>query len=179
MLISGFLVRRSEVLSMNATSFIYGFLSAFVLICFALTAIYVTLRRTRQKKANIKGYLDLIPDLTGNQRARLQEIRRVFLPKVEGIRQKMRLKRTELAELLFSEPSDRTRIYEVAEAIIERQSELEHEVIEHILEEKELLTPSQKQKFYEIIVEQFSWGGLGVHDVKGDTKGRPVKLTGG
>ena len=42
----------------------------------------------------------------------------------------------------------------------------EHEVIEHILEEKELLTPSQNQRFYEIIVEQFSGGGLGVHDVK-------------
>jgi hypothetical protein len=151
---------------MNAASFIYGFLSAFVLICIALTAIYVTLGRTRQRKANIKGYLDLIPDLTGNQRGQLQEIRRVFLPKVEGIRQDMRLKRAELAELLFAEPTDRTRIYKVAETIIGRQSELEHEVIEHILEEKELLTSSQKQRFYEIIVEQFSWGGLGVHDVR-------------
>jgi hypothetical protein len=155
---------------MNAASFIYGFLSALVLICFALTVIYVTLSKTREKKANIKGYLDLIPDLTGEQRARLQEIRRVFLPKVEGIRQDMRLKRTELAELLFSEPSDTTRIYEVAGAIIERQSELEHEVIEHILEEKELLAPSQKRKFYEIIVEQFSWGGLGVHDVRAEKR---------
>lgn len=151
---------------MNAASFIYGFLSALVLICLGLAAIYATLRKNRQRQANIKGYLDLIPDLTNTQRARLQEIRRVFFPKVEGIRQNMRLKRAELAELLFAEPSDRTRIYEVAGAIIERQSELEHDVIEHILEEKELLTPSQKQKFYEIIVEQFSWGGLGVHDVR-------------
>ena len=47
------------------------------------------------------------------------------------------------------------------------ESELEKEVIEHILEEKELLAPSQKRKFYEIIVDQFSFGGLGVHDVKG------------
>ena len=155
---------------MNTASFIYGFLTAFVLICFILTATYVALSGTRQRKANIKGYLDLIPDLTGEQKARLQEIRRVFLPKVEGIRQDMRLKRAELAELLFSEPSDRSLIYEVAEVIIERQSQLEREVIEHILEEKELLTPSQKQKFYEIVVEQFSWGGLGVHDLRAERR---------
>lgn len=39
-------------------------------------------------------------------------------------------------------------------------------MIEHILDEKELLFPSQKRKFYEIIVEQFASGGLGVHDLK-------------
>lgn len=153
---------------MSAASFIYGFLLALVLVGATLTAVYATLKKKREKKAAIKGYLDLIPDLTETQRARLQEIRRVFLPKVEGIRQDMRLKRAELAERLFSEPSDRERIYEVAEAIIRRQSELEHEVIEHILEEKELLTPLQKRRFYEIIVEQFSWGGLGVHDLRAE-----------
>ena len=151
---------------MNAVSFIYGFLTALVLIGITLTLLYVSLRTSRMRKANIKGYLDLIPDLTEPQRVRLQEIRRVFLPKVEGIREDMRLKRTELAELLFAEPPERMRIYEVAETIIGRQSELEHGVIEHILEEKELLTPSQKRKFYEIIIEQFSSGGLGVHDVR-------------
>lgn len=155
---------------MNTASFVYGFLTALVLICVSLGALYVFLIKSREKKAGIKGYLDLIPDLTENQRARLQEIRHVFLPKVEGIRRNMRLERAELAELLFSEPSDRNRIYEVAESIIGRQSELEHEVIEHILEEKELLTPSQKQRFYEIIIEQFSWGGLGVHDVRAEKR---------
>jgi hypothetical protein len=151
---------------MHAASFIAGFAMALVLVCIAVAVIYTALRKYRERKANIKGYLDLIPDLTEEQRARLQEIRRVFLPRVEEIRQDMRLQRAELAELLFLEPPDRTRIYATAESIIERQSELEHEVIEHILEEKELLTPPQKRKFYEIIVEQFSWGGLGVHDVR-------------
>jgi Spy/CpxP family protein refolding chaperone len=155
---------------MNAGSFAYGFLAALVLVCIGLAALYAVLRAGRERKKNIRGYLDLIPDLTAGQRARLQEIRRVFLPRVEGIRQDMRLKRSELAELLFAETPDRTRIYEVAENIIGRQSELEHEVIEHILEERELLTPSQKEKFYEIIVEQFSWGGLGVHDLRAGKK---------
>ena len=68
---------------------------------------------------------------------------------------------------LFSEPTVRNEIDEVAKQILDHQSELEREVIEHILEEKELLTPSQKKRFYEIIVDQFASGGLGVHDMKG------------
>ena len=55
----------------------------------------------------------------------------------------------------------------MAKQIVDHQSELEREVIEHILEEQELLTPSQKKKFYDIIVEQFASGGLGVHDLRG------------
>jgi len=158
---------------MSAASFMLGFFTALFLLCTALTALYVLLRRAREKKANIKGYLDLIPDLTEDQRARLGEIRRVFLPKVEQIRQAMRQKRNELAVLLFTEPPERVRIYEAAEYILRCQSELEHEVVEHILEEKELLTPAQKRKFYEIIVEQFSAGGLGVHDVRAGKRTPP------
>lgn len=161
---------------MNSAAFTYGFVTAVVLILAALLALYRVLHRSREKRKNIKGYLDLIPDLSESQRARLQEIRRVFLPKVEGIRREMRLQRAELAELLFAEPADKARIFAVADAIIARQSALEHEVIEHILEEKELLVPSQKQKFYEIIVEQFSWGGLGVHDIRAQSgRDRPTR----
>ena len=75
--------------------------------------------------------------------------------------------RGELAEALFAESCDRAKLQSISEEIIQFQSELEKEVIEHILEEKELLSPSQKRKFYEIIVDQFSYGGLGVHDVTG------------
>jgi hypothetical protein len=72
-----------------------------------------------------------------------------------------------LATFLFADPPDRERIYAVARQIIDHQSELENEVIEHILEERGFLSLSQQRKFYEIIVEQFSAGGLGVHDVRG------------
>ncbi|ABK15975.1 Spy/CpxP family protein refolding chaperone [Syntrophobacter fumaroxidans] len=155
---------------MNAASFFYGFVAAVILVSVALSVAYLALSKARARKGDIKGYLDLIPDLTEEQRARLREIRTVFLPRVEGIRREMRLRRGELAELLFGEPADRERIYEVADGIIGKQSELEHEVIEHILEEKDLLTPAQKRRFYEIIVDQFSGGGLGVHDVRAGKK---------
>jgi Spy/CpxP family protein refolding chaperone len=151
---------------MNLSYFLISFGSALVLVVIILAAIYFYLKWYRGGAANIKGYLDLIPDLTEQQRALVQDIREVFLPKVEDIRQNMRSKRAELAELLFDESADRSEIYALVEQIIGYQSQLEREVIEHILEEKEILTATQKRKFYQIIVEQFASGGLGVHDLR-------------
>ena len=151
---------------MHITSFAAGFLTAIVCTVGIAAAAYALLDRSRKRGVNIKGYLDLIPDLSSQQRARVQEIRSTFLPKVEAMRRGMRSLRTELAELLFEEPVDRKRIYATSDRIVQSQSELEREVIEHILEERELLSPSQDRLFYEIIVKQFSSGGLGVHDNK-------------
>ena len=95
----------------------------------------------------------------------MQEIRRIFLPKVAQIRENLRCERAELAKLLFANLPDRNRIHALARQILLHQSDLENEVIEHIMEEREILSSSQQRKFYEIIVEQFSSGGLGVHDV--------------
>ncbi len=152
---------------MDLWGFLLGFVSALVLVAVALTVVYVSLRRSRNNKTVIKGYLDLIPDLTEEQRALVQEIRRTFLPKVGQIRQNLRRERAELAHLLFADPPETEKIHAVARQILNHQSELENEVIEHILEERELLSPSQQRRFYEIIVEQFASGGLGVHDVRG------------
>jgi Spy/CpxP family protein refolding chaperone len=158
----------AEDIEMNLSyGFFAGFVTALALAVAALYGLYLYFRRNRANSSNIKGYLDLIPDLSKEQRDRVQEIRRTFLPRVHGIRENLRRERAELARLLFSEPTDRNEIDQVAEQILNHQSDLEREVIEHILEEQELLTPSQKKKFYEIIVEQFSSGGLGVHDVRG------------
>jgi len=154
---------------MDLWGFLLGFVSALAAIAVSMAAVYFRMKRSRSKTTAIKGYLDLIPDLTQEQRAQVQEIRLTFLPKVGQIRENLRRERAELAKLLFADPPDRERIYAVARQIIQHQSELEDEVIEHILEERELLSPSQQRKFYEIIVEQFSAGGLGVHDVRGKT----------
>jgi len=151
---------------MQISSFFAGFAAAVACMVCIMAAAYAHLHRSRRGKANIEGYLDLIPDLSPQQRARVQEIRRVFLPRVEEIRRSMRSMRAELAELLFEEPVDRERVCETAGRIIQSQSELEKEVIAHILEEKDLLSPAQNRMFYEIIVKEFSSGGLGVHDTK-------------
>ena len=147
-------------------SYISGFVTALFLGAIILTAVYMRVKRKPEKAEPIKGYLDLIPNLSQEQRIQVQEIRQTFLPRVEGIREQLRSKRAELADLLFAEPAESPAIYRVADEILRCQSELEREVIEHILEEKELLSASQRRKFYQIIVDQFSAGGLGVHDIK-------------
>lgn len=152
---------------MAIPSLALGFITALLLVTLLLAGLFLALRRARNQKGVVKGYLDLIPDLSGEQRAKVQRIRETFLPKVQEVRENLRLERAELAHLLFEEPPDRTRVFAVAKKILLHQADLENEVIEHILEEQELLTPPQKRKFYEIIVEQFSSGGLGVHDVRG------------
>jgi hypothetical protein len=98
--------------------------------------------------------------------SKVQEIRKVFLPKVAELRQNMRSKRAELAEQLFKAPADRLKIHAVSDQILKYRSELEREVIEHILQEKEILSDSQRKKFYDIIVGQFASGGVGVHDLQ-------------
>lgn len=150
--------------------FIFGFAAALSLVLAILLGTYHYLKQTKWKTSNIKGYLDLIPDLTAEQRQRVQEIRETFLPKVEKIRQGLCQKRLLLAEVLFSQSSDRSEVHSVVQEILRYQSELEHEVVEHILEEKEILNPAQQKRFYNIILEQFAHGGLGVHDIKGRRK---------
>ena len=152
---------------MTLVSFLLGLVSGLILVAASVAAVYWHLKRRRSRRLNIQGYLDLIPDLSEEQRRQVQEIRRVFLPKVAKIRQQLYLKRAELADLLFTESPDRQKIFAVADEILHHQSELEHEVIEHILEERQILTPAQERRFYTIIVDQFGSGGLGVHDVKG------------
>lgn len=149
---------------MYATGFLLGFAAAVLIMALVVGVAYVHLKKSRKKQAGIQGYLDHIPDLTEQQRAQVRDIRKTFLPKVEEIRKDMRSKRIRLAELLFTEPADRRSIHDISEEIIAHQSELEREVIGHILEEKELLSPSQRRKFHEIIAGQFAAGGLGVHD---------------
>jgi Spy/CpxP family protein refolding chaperone len=152
---------------MKAGYFLFGAATAFAVAMATETVTRCRRNQIRDKAANIRGYLDLIPDLTDEQRAKVQEIRKVFLPKVAELRQNMRSKRAELAERLFEVPADRLKIHAVNDQILQFQAELEREVIEHILQEKEILSDSQRKMFYDIIVGQFASGGVGIHDLRG------------
>ena len=152
---------------MDVQAFLFGFAAALLTLTIGLAVLLFRLKRKRAGRLAIRGYLDLIPDLSDEQRAQVRRIRETFLPKVQGIRESLRLERGELARLLFEEPPDRERIFETARKILLHQSDLENEVIEHILEEREFLNPAQRKKFQQIILEQFSSGGLGIHDVRG------------
>ncbi len=119
---------------MASGSFLFGFMSALSIVPAVFVGSYYYLKHTRRKHSNIKGYLDLIPDLTGKQRQKVQDIRKTFLPRVEKIRQDLCQKRMALARALFSESADRSGVHTSAQDILKLQSELEHSFIEHILE---------------------------------------------
>ncbi|MGA2400184.1 MAG: periplasmic heavy metal sensor [Syntrophobacteraceae bacterium] len=151
---------------MGSGCFLLGFATALAIVIVFILVSYYYLKRTRWKNSNIKGYLDLIPDLSDEQRLKVQSIRQTFLPGVERIRQDLCRLRIALAKALFSEPIDRGKVHSIAQEILKCQSQLEQEVCDHIIEEKELLSPRQQKKFFDIILDQFAHGGLGVHDVK-------------
>jgi len=151
---------------MNTKSFLAGAASGLAVAAGCVAGMYLAVKCSRKQAGNVRGYLDLIPDLTAEQRNQVEEIRKTFLPKLDALRRNMRSCRAELAELLFADPADRGRLSSAVEQIIQYQAELEREVIEHILEEKEILTPSQRQQFHDIIVAQFSSGGVGIHDLR-------------
>ncbi len=140
-------------------------LSAIIIIQLAVRLI----ARMRQKP--IRGYLDLIA-LTNEQKRQVEDIRGDFLPKVEEIRQSLRQKRLQLNDLLFAESLDMKTIAEKSNEISGLQTKLEREVIDHILQEKELLSPEQKKEFYRVIRKEFEKGGLGVHGERGKVKDR-------
>lgn len=131
-------------------------LSAIVIIQLVVRLI----ARIRQKP--IRGYLDLIT-LTEEQKRQVENIRRDFLPKVAGIRQSLRNNRLKLNDLLFAEAPNKKLIAEKSNEISALQAKLEQEVIDHILQEKNLLSPEQKKEFYRVIRNEFEKGGLGVH----------------
>ncbi|MDP3030098.1 MAG: Spy/CpxP family protein refolding chaperone [Deltaproteobacteria bacterium] len=149
---------------MGIGSFFIGFFAG---ICSVGLYLYLAKRATPSPQ-RMRGYLDLIPSLTEDQKKKLEGIREVFLPKVAQIRKDLRSKRRILAELLFSDAMDKQAITQKMEKITALQIRLEEEVIDHILEEKMLLTPEQQGQFYQIIIDQFRSGGLGVHGVGGN-----------
>jgi Spy/CpxP family protein refolding chaperone len=137
-----------------------------LLILLSVTVIALLASKfIRVRRKPIRGYLDLIA-LTDNQKQEVEEIRRDFLPKVAGIRQALRQNRLELNDLLFAEPPDMQAIEGKSKDISNLQTQLEKEVIDHILQEKGLLSPEQKRQFYDIIRGEFEKGGLGVHGEK-------------
>ncbi len=147
---------------MEIISFLTGFFSAIALI-----GLYLYIAKRANTPKRIQGYLDLIPSIAVDQKKKLEDIRKVFLPKVGQLREDLRSKRRVLADLLFSDVIDKPAIAQKMEEITALQIKLEEEVIDHILEEKMLLTPEQQRLFYQIIIDQFRGGGLGVHGVGG------------
>jgi Spy/CpxP family protein refolding chaperone len=131
-----------------------------------LAAVLLVGRPPVSRTMPIKGYLDLI-SLSDEQKQKVEVIRKDFLPKVSQIRQELRTKRLQLNDMIFSTEPDVEAIDDKTKEIADLQAKLEKEVIDHILQEKEILTIDQQRQFREIIKKEFEKGGLGVHGERG------------
>jgi len=90
-------------------------------------------------------------DLSREQLARFGPLRNSFHAFVDEQGRKIKAKQLELAGLLAQENPDRPTIDSTQEEIQALQRQMQVMVIDHLLEESTILTPEQRQKFFELI----------------------------
>jgi Spy/CpxP family protein refolding chaperone len=122
-------------------------------------------RTSALKSRPVRGYLDLI-SLSAEQKQKVELIRKDFFPKLDHIRRELQIKRLQLNDLIFAAEPDLKAIEIKASEIAGLQTELEKEVIDHILQEKELLTEDQQKQFHMILRTEFEKSGLWMHGEK-------------
>jgi len=89
--------------------------------------------------------------LTDEQAAQWTPLREQFHAKLARLRPALQAKRAELVQLVAAPQPDRARIDAVAAEIQALQAELQKECIQHLLDEKKILTPEQQRKFLDTI----------------------------
>ena len=107
-------------------------------------------------------------NLTVEQETQMQAAKDKLLLQVEEVRRELTTERETLAELLAAADPDRAAIVLQLNRIAGFQQELQQQVVEHLLEEKELLGPDQREAFNEIIRRRVCpYGGRGPESVPG------------
>jgi len=96
-------------------------------------------------------YICLHLDLSDSQKQKMETFKKVFDEKTDTIREALSHKRNELVGLLSEPFPDRAKIDSLVNQIGTAQMELEKEVIEHLLQEKQILTSEQQKKFLDLI----------------------------
>jgi Spy/CpxP family protein refolding chaperone len=108
-------------------------------------------------------------NLTPAQAALMRSAKEKLLRQVGELRQELTAERESLAGLLATADPDRVAITIQLDKIADLQRELQRCVVEHLLEEKETLTPEQQETFNAIIRRRVCpHGGHGPESVPGD-----------
>ena len=88
--------------------------------------------------------------LNDNQIVKMQALRILFKDDVNEVHVKLQDKRIALMDVLKTAAPDSARINQLVDEIGILQSELQRHAIRHILQEKAILTPKQREKFFTI-----------------------------
>lgn len=108
----------------------------------------------KESKHQKESYLHQQLSLTKPQAEKMKTLRDSFYLHSNKISSDLFERRTELVELLMASEPDIEKINEALSEINSKQAELQKKVINYLLEEKEILTPEQQQKFFLIIKER-------------------------
>jgi len=96
-------------------------------------------------------YVCMQLSLSETQRQKMDTYKKVFDERTVTIRESLSHKRNELVQLLNAPLPDQEKIDSLIKEIGITQTELEKEVVNHILQAKEILTPEQQEKFLNLI----------------------------
>jgi hypothetical protein len=94
--------------------------------------------------------------LSENQICKMQECQNCFKDKLSAISCRIHQERIELIKLLRDGNQDTSRIHTIMNKIDSLQSSLLHNIVDNILDQKNILDNSQKEKFFEMLISQIS-----------------------
>jgi Spy/CpxP family protein refolding chaperone len=96
--------------------------------------------------------------LSDSQRSKMEPLARKFHARLEELADAVGGKRDSLVDLLAQKEVNRDRIERLQKEIAAVQGEIQKEVIVHIIELKDVLTPKQQQRFFDLLGEAMSRG---------------------
>lgn len=108
-------------------------------------------RHHREGEHSPMGFFGKELSLSQSQAREMESLRKALEPKMEEIREELREKRVQLVSLLMESEPDIEKINFQLNDIESLQTELQKLVIEHLLQQKKILSPEQQKKFFSII----------------------------
>jgi Spy/CpxP family protein refolding chaperone len=90
-------------------------------------------------------------ELSNDQRTRFEAARNRFLPILNENTDKIIRRHIELMDLIAAEPVDRQAIDSKFQEIRSVQRSMANSVVEHLLEDKQILQPDQQEKFFAVL----------------------------
>ncbi len=106
--------------------------------------------------------------LAESQKSRIEVLHKPFRSKVDQLKTEFRQQKDELSDLLLEPNPTAESINAKLDEIAALQVELQKVVVAHLLEIKEILTPEQQKRFFAMIIEELSPGGMSRHSEHGE-----------
>jgi Spy/CpxP family protein refolding chaperone len=101
--------------------------------------------------------------LSESQQGRMDALDKPFRSKVNQLKAELSQRRDELSALLLEPSPTAESINAKLDEIAASQVELQKVVVAHLLKIKETLTPEQQKRFFAMIIEELSPGGMNLH----------------